>query len=158
MQESLIDFLNRFHPVVQALFATMFTWFVTAAGASPVFFAKKINQKFMDGMLGLAAGVMIAASFWSLLNPAIEMSGGSVTIRRSAAITYSPPRNPSQRSTRHPLCPITPVLAAQTQVSAALSDGSDPAQRSAHHPLSIHPLSIHPLSVHPLSVHPLTIR
>ncbi|UCE61927.1 MAG: ZIP family metal transporter, partial [Phycisphaerales bacterium] len=62
--------------VTQALIATLFTWFVTAAGAAPVLFARRVNQKMMDGMLGLAAGVMIAASFWSLLAPAIEMSGG----------------------------------------------------------------------------------
>ena len=69
--------LQGLHPVTQALLATLFTWFVTALGASPVFFAKRINQKLMDGMLGLAAGVMIAASFWSLLAPAIAMSHGS---------------------------------------------------------------------------------
>jgi len=59
-----------------ALLATAFTWAVTAAGAAPVFFAKQINRKIMDGLLGMAAGVMIAASFWSLLAPAIEMSDG----------------------------------------------------------------------------------
>ncbi len=64
-------------PVVfQALLATLFTWAVTAAGASLVFFTRRFHQKIMDGMLGMAAGVMIAASFWSLLAPAIEMSGG----------------------------------------------------------------------------------
>lgn len=61
-------------PVKQALLATLFTWGVTALGASMVFFFKRINRKVMDGMLGFAAGVMIAASFWSLLNPAIEMA------------------------------------------------------------------------------------
>ena len=61
-------------PVLQALLATLFTWFMTALGAVPVFFAKTINQKLMDGMLGMAAGVMIAASYWSLLAPAIELS------------------------------------------------------------------------------------
>lgn len=61
-------------PVIQALLATLFTWFITAIGASMVFFFKKINRKVLDGMLGFAAGVMIAASFWSLLNPAIEMA------------------------------------------------------------------------------------
>lgn len=76
MDEFLFNLLEPYHPVTQALIATLFTWFVTAAGASPVLFAKRFNQKIMDGMLGLAAGVMIAASFWSLLNPAIEMSGG----------------------------------------------------------------------------------
>ena len=70
----MIDFLQQFHPVTQALLATLFTWAVTAAGASLVFFTKTINQKFMDSMLGFAAGVMIAASFWSLLSPGIEMA------------------------------------------------------------------------------------
>ena len=60
--------------VFQALIATGFTWFVTGLGASLVFFFKTINQKLLDGMLGFAAGIMIAASFWSLLAPAIEMS------------------------------------------------------------------------------------
>jgi len=69
-------FLGQFHPVMQALLATLFTWFLTALGAVPVFFTKRFNQKLMDGLLGLAAGVMIAASYWSLLAPAIEMSGG----------------------------------------------------------------------------------
>ncbi len=62
------------HPVIQALLATLFTWGVTALGASLVFFFKTINRKVLDAMLGFAAGVMIAASFWSLLAPAIEMS------------------------------------------------------------------------------------
>lgn len=65
--------------IAQALMATLFTWFVTALGAGMVFFFKTINRKILDGMLGFAAGVMIAASFWSLLAPAIEMaeeSGG----------------------------------------------------------------------------------
>ena len=76
MDDHLLSFLQQYHPVTQALLATLFTWFVTAAGAAPVLFIKRFNQKIMDGMLGLAAGVMIAASFWSLLAPAIEMSGG----------------------------------------------------------------------------------
>lgn len=61
-------------PVQQAFLGTCFTWFLTALGASVVFFFKKINRKVMDGMLGSAAGVMIAASFWSLLAPAISMA------------------------------------------------------------------------------------
>jgi ZIP family zinc transporter len=76
MEQNLFDFISQFHPVMQAFIATLFTWFVTAAGASLVLFAKNFNQKIMDGMLGLAAGVMIAASYWSLLAPAIDMSGG----------------------------------------------------------------------------------
>lgn len=60
--------------ILQALLATLFTWLMTAFGAGVVFFTQKINPKFMDANLGFAAGVMIAASFWSLLAPSIEMS------------------------------------------------------------------------------------
>ena len=63
-------------PILQALLATLFTWFMTALGAGMVFFFRTINRKVLDGMLGFAAGVMIAASFWSLLAPAIEMAEG----------------------------------------------------------------------------------
>jgi ZIP family zinc transporter len=70
----MIDWFTALHPVVQALLATLFTWGVTALGAAMVFFFKTINRKVLDSMLGFAAGVMIAASFWSLLAPAIEMS------------------------------------------------------------------------------------
>ena len=66
--------LAELHPVWQAFLATMFTWFMTSAGAVPVFFTKEVNPKVMDGLLGMAAGVMIAASFWSLLAPAITLS------------------------------------------------------------------------------------
>jgi len=69
-----MDILLRLDPVAQALVATLFTWFVTALGAGLVFFFKTINRKVLDSMLGFAAGVMIAASFWSLLAPAIAMS------------------------------------------------------------------------------------
>lgn len=61
-------------PVYQALLATLFTWGVTALGAALVLFFKNINKKVLDAMMGFAAGVMIAASFWSLLAPAIEMA------------------------------------------------------------------------------------
>ena len=70
----MIDFFQQFSPITQALIATLFTWGVTAAGAALVFLAKEVNQKIMDCMLGFAAGVMIAASFWSLLAPGIEMA------------------------------------------------------------------------------------
>lgn len=59
---------------MQALYATTFTWFVTAAGASLVFFIKNLSRKWLDGMLGFTGGVMVAASYWSLLAPAIEIS------------------------------------------------------------------------------------
>ncbi|WP_321530772.1 ZIP family metal transporter [uncultured Desulfuromonas sp.] len=68
------DWFLNLTPVMQALVATLFTWFMTALGASVVIFFKTINRKMLDGMLGAAAGVMIAASFWSLLAPAIEMT------------------------------------------------------------------------------------
>lgn len=70
----MIDFLTQISPVWQALVATIFTWLVTALGAAAVFFFKEVNRKLLDGMLGFAAGVMIAASYWSLLAPALEMS------------------------------------------------------------------------------------
>lgn len=66
--------LLSFNPVLLALFATLFTWGVTAMGASMVFFFKSINKRVLNLMLGFAAGVMIAASFWSLLSPAIAMT------------------------------------------------------------------------------------
>jgi ZIP family zinc transporter len=69
-----LEWLLQYNPVVLALFAALFTWAVTALGAAMVFFFKKINQKVLNSMLGFAAGVMIAASFWSLLKPAIEMT------------------------------------------------------------------------------------
>ncbi len=70
----MIEFIQQFNPITQALFATLFTWALTAAGAALVFFTKTVNTKIMDSMLGFAAGVMIAASFWSLLAPGIEMA------------------------------------------------------------------------------------
>ena len=69
----MIAWFQTLSPVYQALAATCFTWLMTALGAGLVFFFKNINRKTLDGMLGFAAGVMIAASFWSLLAPAIEM-------------------------------------------------------------------------------------
>ncbi len=71
-----VEWFGHFHPIGQALLATLFTWFMTALGAGVVFFFRKINRKLLDGMLGFAAGVMIAASCWSLLAPAIEMAEG----------------------------------------------------------------------------------
>ena len=75
----MVDWFTGLSSVLQALIATLFTWFVTALGAGLVFFFKTINRKVLDGMLGFAAGVMMAASYWSLLAPAIEMAeGGSL--------------------------------------------------------------------------------
>jgi ZIP family zinc transporter len=69
--------LRELHPVFQALLATGFTWAMTAAGAAGVFMVRAIERRTLDGMLGFAAGVMIAASYWSLLAPAIEMAAAS---------------------------------------------------------------------------------
>ena len=66
--------LTNLPPIMQALCAGLFTWTVTALGAAVVFFFRSFNQKVLDTMLGFAAGVMIAASFWSLLAPAIDLS------------------------------------------------------------------------------------
>jgi ZIP family zinc transporter len=77
MQESL----STLHPILQALLATLFTWGLTAVGAAGVFTTRTVSRRLLDGMLGFAAGVMIAASYWSLLAPAIDMteSMGGIT-------------------------------------------------------------------------------
>lgn len=72
----MIDWIVNLTPPMQALIATLFTWLITALGASLVFFFKTVNKTLLDAMLGFAAGVMIAASFWSLLSPSIEMAEG----------------------------------------------------------------------------------
>ncbi|MBP6372777.1 MAG: ZIP family metal transporter [Flavobacterium sp.] len=76
MFQSILDYFESIDPILAALYATLFTWFLTALGASFVFFFKNMNRVVLDGMLGFTGGVMIAASFWSLLAPAIEMSKG----------------------------------------------------------------------------------
>ncbi len=70
----MLNIFTSFSPPIQALIATLFTWGVTVIGASFVFFFKHVSKTVMDAMLGFAGGVMIAASFWSLLSPAIEMA------------------------------------------------------------------------------------
>ncbi len=74
--ESIISFFEGIDPIFAAFLATLFTWGLTAFGASLVFFFKNINRTVLDGMLGFTGGVMVAASYWSLLAPAIEMSEG----------------------------------------------------------------------------------
>ena len=70
-----MEFLTKINdPVLLALASTCFTWFMTALGAGMVFFFKEINKRVLNMMLGFAAGIMVAASFWSLLEPAIEMA------------------------------------------------------------------------------------
>lgn len=76
VESTIVSWFKGLEPTTQALVGTLFTWGVTALGAAFVFFFKSVNRKVLDAMLGFAAGVMIAASFWSLLNPAIEMAEG----------------------------------------------------------------------------------
>ena len=74
--DELIAWFEGLGPVMAALVATLFTWGMTAAGAALVFPFKTMNRRLFDGMLGFTGGVMVAASFWSLLAPAIDMVGG----------------------------------------------------------------------------------
>lgn len=74
--DSIIAYFSSIPPVQAALYAGLFTWGVTAVGAALVFFFREVNRKFLNMMLGFTGGVMIAASFWSLLQPAIDMSEG----------------------------------------------------------------------------------
>ncbi len=69
-----MDWFESLHPAIQALIATTFTWGITALGALLVCFFKEMNKKVLDTVLGFSAGVMIAASFWSLLSPALDLS------------------------------------------------------------------------------------
>jgi ZIP family zinc transporter len=68
------NYFQNFHPIILALIAGLFTWAMTALGAATVFLTKDINRKFLDVMLGFAAGVMSAAIFWSMLAPALEIA------------------------------------------------------------------------------------
>jgi zinc transporter, ZIP family len=74
----LIDQFHNLPPVLQALVATLFTWGVTALGAGAVLLTRNVNQRFLNAMLGFASGVMMAAAYWSLLAPAVELSRGGV--------------------------------------------------------------------------------
>ncbi len=74
--EYIIEFFKNTEPVLGAFYATLFTWGLTALGASLVFFIKELNRALLDGLLGFTGGVMVAASFWSLLAPGIAMSPG----------------------------------------------------------------------------------
>ena len=85
--ENIINFFgSQTSPILQALYAGLFTWILTAIGASLVFFFKRSNRKILDAALGFTGGVMIAASFWSLLSPAIS----SVETQQELGITNLP--------------------------------------------------------------------
>ncbi|QED38581.1 ZIP family metal transporter [Antarcticibacterium arcticum] len=85
--QNIIDYFQSIDPILAALLATLFTWGLTALGASLVFLFKTMNRAFFDGMLGFTGGVMVAASFWSLLAPGIEMSPGEGFIKVIPAVT-----------------------------------------------------------------------
>lgn len=85
----MIEWVAGFSPAVQALLGTGFTWAMTAVGAATIFVGRALNQKILDWMLGFAAGVMIAASYWSLLAPALELSeGGSLPVWLPAVVGF----------------------------------------------------------------------
>ncbi|MBE0422504.1 MAG: ZIP family metal transporter [Lutibacter sp.] len=82
----IIDYFKSIDPILAALYATLFTWGLTALGASLVFLFKGMNRALFDGMLGFTGGVMVAASFWSLLAPGIEMSSGEGFVKVIPAV------------------------------------------------------------------------
>ncbi len=82
----LKDSFYALNPVMQSLFGGLFTYGLTALGAALVFFTRNVNYKILDAMMGFAAGVMIAASFWSLLVPSIEMAGAQGVIEWLPAV------------------------------------------------------------------------
>lgn len=84
----MAQFFENLPPYIQALTAGIITWLLTALGAAAVFVFKKVNDKVLNSMQGFAAGIMIAASFWSLLEPAIESSKGSSVPWLPAAIGF----------------------------------------------------------------------
>jgi len=77
----IISLIDGYGPIEQSLIAGLFTWFMTAAGAGLVFFFRDIDRKVLDGMLGFAAGVMIAASCFGLLGPAIDQTSGEGLVK-----------------------------------------------------------------------------
>jgi len=81
----LYGMMAGMHHVGQALAGTLFTWAMTAAGAAVVFWTRRVRQQFLDAMLGFAGGVMLAASFWSLLLPAVELAESSAAWFPAAA-------------------------------------------------------------------------
>jgi ZIP family zinc transporter len=92
--QSIIEYFESIDPVLAAFYATLFTWGLTAAGASLVFLFKTLNRAVLDGMLGFTGGVMVAASFWSLLAPGIEMSSGRGFCQSNSCSGRFPIRRP----------------------------------------------------------------
>ena len=86
MLDTIIHYFESINPVLAAFYASLFTWVLTALGASFVFLFKGMNRGLLDGMLGFTGGVMVAASFWSLLAPGIEMSPGEGFVKVIPAV------------------------------------------------------------------------
>ncbi|MEC8723886.1 MAG: ZIP family metal transporter [Bacteroidota bacterium] len=86
MLDTIIHYFKSINPVLAAFYASLFTWVLTALGASLVFLFKGMNRGLLDGMLGFTGGVMLAASFWSLLAPGIEMSPGEGFVKVIPAV------------------------------------------------------------------------
>lgn len=86
MLQGIINYFESINPILAAFYATVFTWGLTALGASLVFFFKGMNRAVFDGMLGFTGGVMVAASFWSLLAPGIAMSPGEGFVKVIPAV------------------------------------------------------------------------
>ena len=84
--EQIVNYFGSIDPILAALYATLFTWALTALGAALVFLFKGMNRAVFDGMLGFTGGVMVAASFWSLLAPGIEMSPGEGFVKVIPAV------------------------------------------------------------------------
>ncbi len=84
--DQIISYFESIDPILAAFYATLFTWGLTALGASLVFLFKGMNRALFDGMLGFTGGVMVAASFWSLLAPGIEMSPGEGFVKVIPAV------------------------------------------------------------------------
>ena len=81
--------LENIHPIIQAFIAGLFTWAMTALGAAAVFLTKELNRKFLDVMLGFAAGVMAAAVYWSMLGPSIKIAAArNITPWLPAAVGF----------------------------------------------------------------------
>ncbi len=86
----MMSFFSSLDPIWQALLATGFTWGMIALGAAAVFVTKQVNRKLLDSMLGFAAGVMIAASYWSLLAPAVGfLAGGAFLAVADKLLPYA---------------------------------------------------------------------
>lgn len=82
--------IEGYGPVMQAFLGTLFTWAMTAAGAAVCIFVRGSQRKLLDASLGFAAGVMTAASFWSLLSPAIEQASESKLYGQKGEYAFVP--------------------------------------------------------------------